>query len=1104
MIKGRILTKKILITFSIIGILIFSGILGAFFNQGLENYNDNDTELGEQAISPAIETTEESGTRADARAFKDVGVVSISDIDAENFIDHFPGKPVHMNVTVRNFGDGDITTPFEILMTVSDGSSRYPSYFYQENLTLPSALNRVVMTNRTQGYNLTWNWTPPLSMPHGAEFNLSQSDVTFKVCFTTLMEGDQNSVNNQNCIGVKVEKPDFDLFLEPGWWINNLYLPQDRFHVVPKKGQTNQFDLNFTLYNFGEATFINFTVNAPPDWKAIPPPRTFWQARSNSSAPPQNLSITVFPSIKLQYLPTATTLSIKLTAIAESFPLERHSLEGQEVYYISPGDAYIDFKVKNLGNGEDNFETWALVGEREVDRKRLLKDGWRAVVHSGKISRILKRGESQTISVKVTIPSRVRAGSPCGITLYAKSIKDDKHIDGQKNRTSYIFADEFKDVSFDAKKSNLKTISMFPNSEISRILTIRNTGNKQDDTISVNVTSLPDEWEVIIDSSDIPQNGLPRNGTAEIQIIIKTPRYVVESMYDVKLAAMSDYLARNEITLKVQILKVRNILLTSKNDRKRGNVSEKISFLVTIENNGNTKDSIDIRHSYITPGMKDMDWRVVMSKNFTTLYPYESRDVIVSVFIPLEALADTDFLTPTLDGYRILVRGISQNDSSVTATKEIEALVNPIYDFSFNKQKDRGYMISRNTEPTYYLFSISNKGNDRDTYDFTYETDPGNTWITVPFTQRKLLPGVTESLYIELEPPAHISIGEYVFTIRAVSDKDPSLSQEIEITIEIIEFDLSLTELKIGDESLKNADVKEGETVLLRAKLENIGALDYYNETIEKMVSEQKEIELKIKFQEGYNYIGDVEVFYLPSQKNSDNNTIWVGLPWKIGKARVYEISVEVDPDSLIPDSNSKNNKVKGTLTVTTTVQPDDKADEASAEDITMILVLIIIFVIIMLVGIWMTINISKRQQKMGYTVDGEYKPYEEMDKAEFDKDEDEEEEPEGGVLGISGAHPYGGKKKDKFMSDLSAMITMKPIKRTKPIRRSKPITTIAAGPKGLERPKIAGYLPPKSKSDTESTSTTDDKQEPSTKTSTASTADPETGPGSDSAAEKK
>jgi uncharacterized membrane protein len=715
----------------------------------------------------------------------------------------------------------------------------------------------------------------------------------------------------------------------------------------------------------------------------------------------------------------------------------------------------------------------------------------------------LKRGESQTISVKVTVPSRVRAGSPCGITLYAKSIKDEKHIDGQKNRTSYIFADEFKDVSFDLKKSNLKTISMYPNSETSRILTIRNTGNKQDNTISVNVTSLPDEWEVIIDSSDIPQNGLPRNGTAEIEIIIKTPRYVVESMYDIKLASMSDYMVRNEITLKVQILKVRNILLTSKDDRKRGNVSEKISFLVTIENNGNTKDSIDLRHSYITPGMKDMGWKVVMSKNFTTLYPYESRDVIVSVFIPLEALADTDFLTPTLDGYRIQVRGISQNDTSVTATKEIEAMVNPIYDFSFNKQKDRGYMISRNTESTYYLFSISNKGNDRDKYIFTYVTDPGNTWITVSFIERKLLPGVTESLYIELEPPVTIPKGEYVFTIKAVSEKDPSLTQELEITIEIIEFDLSLTELKIGEESLKDAEIKEGETVLLRAKLENIGALDYYNETIKKMVSDKKEIELKIKFQEGYNYIGEVEVFYLPSKENSDNNTIWVGLPWKIGKARNYEISVEVDPDGLIPDSKTSNNKVKGTLSVKSTDDKVDKADEASAEDITMILVLIIIFVIIMLVGIMMTINISKRQLKRGYTVDGEYKPYEKTDKAEFDKDEDEEEEPEGGVLGISGAHPYGGKKKDKFMSDLSAMFTMKPIKRTKPIRRSKPITTIAAGLKSLERPKIAGYLPPKSKSDTESTSTNDDKQEPPTKTAT-STTDSETGPGSDSATEKK
>lgn len=122
-----------------------------------------------------------------------------------------------------------------------------------------------------------------------------------------------------------------------------------------------------------------------------------------------------------------------------------------------------------------------------------------------------------------------------------------------------------------------------------------------------------------------------------------------------------------------------------------------------------------------------------------------------------------------------------------------------------------------------------------------------------------------------------------------------------------------------------------------------------------------------------------------------------------------------------------------------------------------------------MVLGLLATYRISKKRTKKGYTESGEYKPYEESDDADFNKDEEEEEEePEGGVLAVHDAHPYGGKKKDKFLTDVSSVVTMKPIRKTKPIKKSKPITAIVGEgkPEGLIRPKIAGYLPPKSETD--------------------------------------
>lgn len=422
-----------------------------------------------------------------------------------------------------------------------------------------------------------------------------------------------------------------------------------------------------------------------------------------------------------------------------------------------------------------------------------------------------------------------------------------------------------------------------------------------------------------------------------------------------------------------------------------------------------------------------------------------------------------------LNGYIIQIRGISQNDTSVIANKEIEVIVNPIYDFSFSKKEDKRYMILHNTQNVYYTFSISNNGNDIDRYFIDLDADPGNKeWVSIPFVERKLRPGVTEKIFIELFPPPHLPAGIYEFTIKATSEKKPTLIQTLNLTIEIIEFDLALTEIRIGEDSLGKANIKEGETVLLRAKLENIGELDYYNKTIEQLVGKER-VELIIRFTEGSNYIGETNVTYLPTKKTGSNNSIWVGIPWKIGKARDYEITVEIPETSDIPESKTSNNKIKGTLTVRARGAGEDEDSMASAEDLSILLILIIIFILIMLAGIWLTISISKRKAKRGYTVDGEYKPYEVSDKAVFDKDE-EEEEPEGGVLAIHDAHPYGGKKKDKFLTDLSTILTMKPIKKTRPIRKSKPLTAFVGEgrPAGLERPKIAGYLPPKQAIDSE------------------------------------
>jgi hypothetical protein len=710
--------------------LLFSGVFVFTMNTNSFEYideNQNQEVSHESEVSELFGDTDVPETnpqsRGSSRAGPDVGILSISDIEKDILnTDHYPGTVVHLNITVRNYAQTKVVSPFEIVLTISDGTNMPPSYHFQENKTFPTVLGLTEMA-ANRSYNISWNWTPPLKMPHGCQKNFSEEDITFTAYFTTMMEGDIGSNNNQQWIKIDVNQPDFEVDLVSGWF----GIPeQDKIEEIVS-GQPNLFQLNFTLFNLGKGTYINFSAEAPPDWKAIPPARKFYNDRTNSSN--ENLSITIFPSVNLQYIPTATWLYIRLKAVCESYPLASDTvtfrvkikfrpypyiigpeLDEGEIYRVMPGEAYINFKVYNKGNGEDNFETRAEVGQTSFESRQLKLKGWKAVVHSGKYTRILRRGQYQYVTVKVFVPAGVRAGSPCPIKLTATSIKDPEHPDGEKNTTFYIFTDLNKDASF--VDNELKPMYIFPDSERSAIFKIRNTGNAGDKTIRVNVSSLPENWDVSLDLSDIPVGGLPRNNTADIEVTVKTPLQTVESVYDIKLAAIANDEIRDEIVLPVHVLKVRKIALKARSAKRFGNVSERISYIVTVENNGNSKDSVDLRYSLITTGMDNENWKVELSKNVTTLYPYEARDVIVSVFIPLEALADTNYLTLNVqEGYIIQIRGISQNDTSVTAEEDLEVVVNPIYDFSFNKQQDTKYLIQHQTQIVDYSFRVTNDGN---------------------------------------------------------------------------------------------------------------------------------------------------------------------------------------------------------------------------------------------------------------------------------------------------------------------------------------------------------------------------------------------------------
>ncbi len=643
------------------------------------------------------------------------------------------------------------------------------------------------------------------------------------------------------------------------------------------------------------------------------------------------------------------------------FPyIEGPALEEGEVYRVTPKEDFIDFKVYNKGNGEDNFEMTVQVGDTSYENELLLKKGWNAILHSGKYTKILKINESQIVTVKVIVPSLVPQGSPCPIKLTATSIKDPTHQDGSKNITFNVFTDLYEDVVFVNRE--LGPLYMFPDSEKGLLLEIRNVGNYIDSTIRVNVATLPDDWEVIIDSSDIPAGGLRINASADIEVTIRTPKQVLESTHNIKLSVMSNNEIKDEATIPVHILKMQNISIDCKRAQKMGDAGEIITFTIIVHNEGNIQETIDLSYSYLTRDMENMSWKIEFSENPVILSPYESYNVVLAIFIPPNALADINYLTPSRDGYLIRIRGISQNNTTITDEKELEILINPIFNFTFSKSKDIKYFILHQTQIVDYTFKIENKGNIQDIIEIWPDSDvPGNLqWISIPYDQRKLFPGVTEEPTIKFDPPPHLEAGRCVYTIYGKSLNVPSLVQSVELTIEIIESDLELSKIMIGNQELSETDVKVGDTVQISVLVRNIGNLDYNNET-----SEEKVV---IRFMEGSNYLGEVDLAYLPSQISGDNNLIWVYYPWYVGRGRDYTINVILDPYDSFPEINNNNNELMGEVKVEPLseeiVDKDKDDDVLKIPNLSTIVVMIFIFLLLFNIIIWLLIFRAKHSNK--------------------------------------------------------------------------------------------------------------------------------------------
>ncbi len=201
----------------------------------------------------------------------------------------------------------------------------------------------------------------------------------------------------------------------------------------------------------------------------------------------------------------------------------------------------------------------------------------------------------------------------------------------------------------------------------------------------------------------------------------------------------------------------------SGNQSAEGQPGETVEYTVTVTNNGNVTDTVDLTVSGET-------WTTSLSVSSVELGAGESVDITVSVEIPGDALpGDSDMATVT---------GTSAGDPAESDSMNVATSVPQTYGVEVTGDSS-GSGAPGAVVP--YDVTITNTGDGSDTFDLTTS---GNTW-TATLSENSVTLGAGESavVTVEVNIPGDAADGDMdTVTVTATSTGDPGVSDSHGIT----------------------------------------------------------------------------------------------------------------------------------------------------------------------------------------------------------------------------------------------------------------------------------------------------------------------------------
>ena len=306
---------------------------------------------------------------------------------------------------------------------------------------------------------------------------------------------------------------------------------------------------------------------------------------------------------------------------------------------------------------------------------------------------------------------------------------------------------------------------------------------------------------------------LAAGASANVTLTVPGSALATAGDYTVKVKATSqgDSSKIAEITTTTTILPVYGVALTGVGDltTETADASEGVAYTLTVTNNGNTDDVIDL----VTSG----DAAATLSQTSVSLDAGASANVTLT--ISSDALA-------TAGDYAVKVTATSQGDTQKTAEVSTTTTILPVYGVTLT-----GNNLTKQTKfanaGVSYALQVTNTGNTDDTIVLSSSAEVGiGGSVLGSFRKSKDQDLSTSQLKITLAPGASTEViftamgdlltksGEYKIKVTATSQGDSTKTAEITTTTTILPvYDVTLT--GVGNLTTETTNAEEGVTYTL-------------------------------------------------------------------------------------------------------------------------------------------------------------------------------------------------------------------------------------------------------------------------------------------------